>query len=114
MCKKFSILIYFLFYNLCLFSINNLSYGQITNKDLIINPVLTDISEILPPLEVLFDSAYVNVASYKAKAYNVNYQATQITSTQRSWLKYLGLEAYYNYGTAEKVFQDSNKTIHSF
>lgn len=76
-------------------------YAQSTVKEQVINPILTDISEILPPLEVLFDSAYETVASYKAKSYNVTYQSTQITTVQRSWLKYLGLEAYYNYGTAD-------------
>lgn len=94
--------LYFIYALICYFVVSNYhSFGQNSNKEAIINPILTDISEVLPPLEVLFDSAYANIASYKAKAYNVNYQATQITSIQRSWLKYIGLDAYYNYGTAD-------------
>lgn len=91
---KFTVVLYFVVSNI-------ISYGQNSNKEKIIDPILTDISEILPPLEVLFDSAYSTIASYKAKKYNVDYQLTQIITAKRSWLKYLGLEAYYNYGTAD-------------
>lgn len=84
-------------------------YAQNTIKEQVINPILTDISEILPPLEVLFDSAYSTIASYKAKTYNVSYQSLQITTAQRAWLKYFGLEAFYNYGTAD-FYSFSNAT----
>ena len=93
--------LYFVYALICYFVVSNYhSYGQNSNKEAIINPILTDISEVLPPLEVLFDSAYANVASYKAKSYNVDYQSAQINFRRRS-CKWLFKKASHNLNCGE-------------
>ncbi len=97
--KIFGISIFFLVLKILLFY--NSVYGQSSIKDMVLNPSIVDIADVLPPIEVLIDSAYANVASIKARECNIEYQNTQITVAKRSWLKYLSLETFYNYGTAD-------------
>jgi len=81
--------------------INNRVFCQNKENSAYINPILSDITELIPPLAVLIDSAYENSAIVKSREADMAYKKTSINSTSNLWLKNIGLETYYNYGTAD-------------
>jgi outer membrane protein TolC len=96
--KKKYIHIFFLIISVC---ISNTIYCQKVEPEKSVNFILKDISEIIPPLAVLIDSAYENSAIVKSREADMSYKKTSIKSTSKLWLKNIGLETYYNYGTAD-------------
>jgi outer membrane protein TolC len=65
------------------------------------NPILNDIIDYIPPLAVLIESAYENSPLIKSREADLNFKNTVIKSTQKLWIKNIGLESYFNYGTAD-------------
>lgn len=77
------------------------TYSQTVDTIKTINPILNDITDMIPPLAILIDSAYENSALVKSRDANLSYKKTNINSTSKLWLKNIGLETYYNYGTSD-------------
>ncbi|MEI6821642.1 MAG: TolC family protein [Bacteroidota bacterium] len=84
------------------------SYSQNTDKQTLIDPISTDIVNIIPPLSILIDSA-LNSPSMKAKQAELSYRKSVITTTKRNLLKGVGFQTYYNYGNTD-VFSLSNSS----
>lgn len=77
------------------------TYAQTNSNITEINPIISDITEYIPPLNALIDSAIFNSNSIKAKVNNVSIAQTSLITTKKIWLKNLSLEGYYNYGTSD-------------
>ncbi len=84
------------------------SYSQNADKQTLIDPISTDIVNIIPPLSILIDSA-LNSPSMKAKQAELSYRKSVITTTKRNLLKGVGFQTYYNYGNTD-VFSLSNSS----
>jgi len=83
-------------------------YSQSTDSLHYIDPISTDIVNIIPPLSILIDSA-LNSPSIKAKEAEMSYRKAVITTTKRNLLKDVGFQTYYNYGNTD-VYSLSNSS----
>lgn len=80
----------------------NIQFSKAQSLDTLrlIDPISTDIVNIIPPLSVLIDSAF-NLPSIKVREADLAYKKAVITTTKRNLLKAIGFESYYSYGTSD-------------
>ena len=98
--KSFKIQVFILIITLFF---SNYSFPQNNKNSLdslyIFDPITDDITDKLPPLEALLDSAIQNSPLIKYEHYNIEYQKCDILSSKRSWTQYFGVQADASNGT---------------
>jgi outer membrane protein TolC len=71
------------------------------------NPLKDEISDMLPPLNVLLDSAYNHDPALKAGNFQVQIGVTSLKTSRAQWTRDLGLQANAGYGTFDYVYNNS-------
>ena len=93
---QFFIILITLFFNTYSLAQNN---KVVLDSIHLFDPIADDITEKLPPLEALLDSAVQNSPLIKYEQYNMEYQKCDILSAKRGWTQYLGFQADATNGT---------------
>jgi outer membrane protein TolC len=83
-------------------------HSQIVDSNRLIDPISTDIVNIIPPLSVLIDSA-LNTPSMKSLEASLAVRKIAILTSKRNILKNLSFQTYYNYGNTD-VYSLSNSS----
>lgn len=65
----------------------------------VFNPLTNDITEKLPPLEALIDSAINHSARVKYEDFNIKYRECEVTTGRRDWMHYINVGAQFTNGT---------------
>lgn len=65
----------------------------------IFNPLTDDITEKLPPLEALIDSAIKHSPKIQNEEFNIAYRQSEVTTAKRDWTHYINLGLDVNNGT---------------
>ncbi len=80
-----------------LFSVT--SYAQVDAYEFgNFNPLVDDISEKLPPLDALLDSAVANSPSVQYQDYKADYYRYEVKSARIAWTEHFGIQSEVNYG----------------
>lgn len=77
---------------------SNLCQSQNTKEDGYFNPLTDDITNKIPPLEILIDSAVANDPNVKTELLQLSIDRYQISSSKRDWTKSLGVQGMVDYG----------------
>ncbi len=82
------------------FIINSLSVkSQQVDSSLYFNPLVDNIAERLPPLEILIDSAVANAPNVKFDELEMSVNKYDIKTARNEWTKYLGVQTLTEWGT---------------
>ena len=71
-----------------------------TNESANFDPLVDNIVEKLPPLQVLIDSAVANSPYIRYEGVDIKLWSHKVLETKRNWTRLIGLDASYRYGTA--------------
>ena len=74
------------------------------------NPLKDEITDILPPLSALLDSAYSHDPALKTGKYQVQIEKVNLKSSRSTWTQALGLQANIGYGTFDYFYNNSGGT----
>lgn len=75
-----------------------MSFSRYKN-DNYFNPLTDDITNKIPPLEILIDSAIANDPNVKTELLQLAIDRYQISSSKRNWTKSLGVQGMLDWGT---------------
>jgi len=90
-------------------------YGQETkNQNIVIDPLKDDIFKVLPPLEVIIDSALLNNANIKFWQADIAKNESKILTKKRYWLKHIRVGGSVSYGTYDNYSLDQTATLPSY
>ena len=85
-------------------SVHDVVNGQPKRK---FNPLKDDISEMVPPLNVLIDSAFENDPGLKFAHMQVIIDKSNLRTQRTQWTQDLGLQANAGYGTFDYLYSNS-------
>jgi outer membrane protein TolC len=71
------------------------------------NPLKDDITDVIPSLTVLLDSAYENDPVLKTGAYKVSIEKANLKTSRRLWTQSLGIQGNIGYGTFDYFYNNS-------
>jgi len=71
------------------------------------NPLKDEISDMIPPLSVLLDSAYAHDPGLKSSNSQILIQKANLKTTRNLWAQSMGLQANAGYGTFDYVYNNT-------
>ncbi len=85
----------------------NTTYAQEVDSSIYFNPIKDNISQKIPPLEALIDSAIANSPNVKWEELKAARAFYDIKTERRAWTEHIGVDLLINYGTY--YFNDRNE-----
>jgi outer membrane protein TolC len=74
------------------------------------NPLKDEIMDVVPPLSVLLDSAFLHDPTIKSSNYDVQIGRSNLKTVRREWTQNLGLQANVGYGTFNSLYNTTGNT----
>lgn len=71
------------------------------------DPLKDDISQFIPPLKTLMDSASLRSPLLRFNQLQVDVSKGNLTTTKRRWMQNWGIQANYGYGTFDYIYNNS-------
>ena len=98
-----NIRIFVLYFLISLFFLNT-GYAQQKRK---FNPLTDDITQIVPPMSTLIDSAFAHDPGLKFAQLQYSIDKGNLRTSQTQWTQDLGLQANGGYGTFDYLYNNS-------
>jgi outer membrane protein TolC len=77
------------------------------------NPLKDEISDLIPPLSVLLDSAYAHDPGLKTGNYQVLIEKSNLKLNRSQWTQNFGLQANVGYGTFDYFYNNSGNAANN-